>query len=412
MRLYIDSVVLLQFRPLDEIDWRALTDNKPEEIELVVIPTVLREIEEKKVGNNRRLSKRADRIVQQLERLISSENLQGSIGSGVVLRIHTEEPHVDLREVGLNTSVADDWLLATILEDTTAGRSLVTDDIGLIFKARAKNINVIRPPAHYRLPPEEDDEIRKLKEENRSLRQQAAKMPQLALTFSDGKQILRTEITCPADMQPVDLDQLIAKRRDKLLQEAKFAVHLSERRNPSGIGSSAININSLDEYLVRLRAFCVQKLEHDRIIRHSKEIRLALSNTGQAPASGIEISIHFPHQVTLGEDPDFIEDPSEPLPPKLVNVTSTWGQVTGILQNRYDVRPALQSIATAAIATGRHDRIWHYARDRHSISMSMDRLLQTNPQICNTSGSYFRLAWMLEPDLRPSIRLLRPILLM
>ncbi len=51
VRAYIDTNLLLQFKPVTQLDWKALLGAS--RVELVVIPAVLRELEDKTGASSR-----------------------------------------------------------------------------------------------------------------------------------------------------------------------------------------------------------------------------------------------------------------------------------------------------------------------------------------------------------------------
>jgi hypothetical protein len=151
-----DTNVLLHAVPLSQISWREVAG--VDEVELVLVPHVLHELDTKKYGTSEKLRKRALRVMSELDTWISPGTQSATIAVGVVLRVVPREP---VLSPGLDPMVGDDRILASALElraDATASVVVVSGDIAMRFKAEALGLRVLKVPEQFRLTDEERKE--------------------------------------------------------------------------------------------------------------------------------------------------------------------------------------------------------------------------------------------------------------
>jgi predicted ribonuclease YlaK len=206
--LVIDTNLLLHFKRPNELDWTPVGD----EVVLVVLPVVLRELEKVKASSPvSKLRERAAGAIAWLGGLLDrGEEVQ--LKKGVRLRFHPFEPPLDFSSHNLVREVQDDHLIAGLLELSAAGGEravLVTADIGLKVKAKQRGFLVVTPLDKDKLAEEPDareKELAELRIENQQLK---ARVPRVVLCAAHGQP--RVQIARP--MAPSERKSLEAVMR-------------------------------------------------------------------------------------------------------------------------------------------------------------------------------------------------------
>lgn len=357
-RAYLDTNVFLQFRPLREWDWCALLESSS--VELVIKPVVVRELEGKKHGENRRLRKRATAGLRLITDIVTG-SLAGPVRHGVTLRFDAAEPAIDFQAHGFSREVPDDWLLASLVEDGAAAPVMVTDDTTLTLKARSKGIRTKTPPDEMRLPPDEDEDIKRLESENRELRQQLAKRPDLELTFEDNTAVLRVQMEPPALISDWEIDREVSRKGAELRQAADIRAR-SPYRPFDRLDRARYDERELETYLAEMRTYRRTQRVQEEARARSRAVQLRLDNRGFAPATGIELYLRSPTGVAVA--PTLVLPPARE--PRLPAFFRSPGDVFPDA-----VREALWSSFIAPLpADG-----WTLSEDRRSLRLTVEHLV-------------------------------------
>ena len=270
--MILDSNSLLHFQRPDQIDWPAMLGCRS--VNLVITPTLVRELEEEKVKNrSRRLRDRAQAIVQWIANYIEI-NAPVEIRSGVRLIIVRHSPLLNFAEHKLSHAVSDDEFIAHAIEferERGCHVTFFTADIGLRLKLPAHGFKALVPPDDLKLPDEPDEtekENAKLKAE---LSRHTNRLPRLKLSFLDGS----TKFSLPSQ---------------------RLAVDEIEAGAPHGWGTSQ---GAYDKYLRDFEKWKVAA-------RSSTAFGIRLANNGSAVATNISLELSFPDFVLakeLGPEP-------------------------------------------------------------------------------------------------------------
>lgn len=358
--LFVDTNVLLHFKPLREIDWGALLTVEGitvAHVEIVVARAVVAEIDKQKWANpNRKIRDRAGRISRELEQAWEEhyrgqpQLLRGAYGLVVQLR----DSDAAFETHDLRREVADDALIAAMLGHQADGTTLVlvSGDTGPRMTARSHGLRVIAPPSVDRLPGEEDviaKELKKLRQENAVLR---SKEPVLSLEFAttpgDSSATLLVARLKPVTSAPTDAWEAAMRKAEALVpvrspaepggpSEPVAAPRSADMRRRSLVGRT-IDLSQLvvqpaqipteeferyareraaflDAYAETLRA----AYQHWALLRRSFPVRLALHNRGTAPASNVTVHFRIPDGPEAEVDGFFAEHtdgvPEEPFVP-------------------------------------------------------------------------------------------------
>jgi hypothetical protein len=358
--LFVDSNVLLHYRGLGEIDWRALAAAhgiEPQVLRVVVAAVIVREIDEQKFANKSgKIRKRAQRLSLELEQaaLAAEAGTPQKVRGGVPLIVQVRDSRSAFDTHDLRPRVADDELLAAMLGHQPTATVLVSADAGARMGARRYGLRAIAPDESDRLPGEED-ELSKLQRELATLKN---KEPKLRLRFSkstseSGNDVLVVSIP-DAPPAPVEAWHTAMAGANALVPPftgpgASREVSPAEQKSwrdelRRATGANGIDISGLAGSLNGIDARDIARYEADRIrflrdyesllraafdrwveYRRSVLLQLELVNDGTVPAEDVSVHIDIPDgpEVQLAnafddEHPFDTRDvePSIPAPPE------------------------------------------------------------------------------------------------
>lgn len=291
-----DTNLPLHFRRVDEIDWASLTPGRTPI--LLVPPILLRELEEHKTHHP------VPKIRQRAQATLAwfVELLEGPrpivLKSGVELRFLPHEPMLDFSEHRLSQRLADDELIASALEQhSELGDEVViaTADAPLRVKLHSRPVSALPLPDSLRLPPAksaQERELDRLKRENDALR---SKMPALRLHFSDGSDVLQTQIDAPRE--PIKSPDEVSQKFPIFDRVADAQTHL--RKIVPDI--RMYSINDLTRYNRTVESYLSIYKQYHQAWRQAYEfwgrairVKLLLSNDGRAPANNIDVKLQLP----------------------------------------------------------------------------------------------------------------------
>jgi len=323
--VFLDTNIFEQFQPIHDIDWPSVASCTS--VALIIPPIVIRELNEHKDSASRgRLRRKADSTLKELHAL-SRNPTPIVIRQCVELLFEKREPLLDFVSYGLDEHVNDDRLIASAIafaeaQGLPAETVLVaTGDFGLQLKAEGQpRITCLPIPETYRLPAESDDEEKELRQLQRDLLQLRNTLPDLKLSFPNGKDFC--EATIQAQLSHENrIAELIEKERKKypFLQKTTPAA-------PAGWMFSLSGPEAIERYNRELETYFADYatwLQHGSTNTNwwalTLKLTLQLSNSGGAPARDAHIDLHFPDGFeVLGSDdlPEKAEKPEPPLRPE------------------------------------------------------------------------------------------------
>ena len=310
-RVYPDTPVAMHYRPIEEIDWRALVG--ADEVVLIITPVFLRELDEHKDHKRGALQQRARRASAWCGEVGRARNKV--IRSGVRVEVNAREPEldVDFGRHGLVPSVNDDKIVACMLRDRQSDPDAqlvcVTSDNALAFKAEHAGFEVVHPPEEMRLPDEPDP----VERENRQLRQKIVEMerridprPDLALRFEGGGD--HTTVRLAGGEAPTDEDLDEEIEAERVMLDVRYRFLEATHRLPSA--------QAKERYLKELRDWMVKTTKAAIDCAHTFDVRLVLANSGLGNALDIEVSLVFPPNVYVAETRSLPNVAKRPAPPE------------------------------------------------------------------------------------------------
>ncbi len=200
--LFVDTNLLFQCRPLEELDWSAW--NEFDEVRLIVSKPVLREIDYRKNKGNDRVGKRA-RDASAMFRKMLNDGDKVIHDSDPCVKLSVEPQHQYTKELEdqLNLQERDDQLIATAYEFAEHHPSdevrLLTHDTTPLYTAQGLGLVADVIPDAWLLPPEKTEsekELAALKAENVRLKKAEPSFVIRCLS-STGTEVERYEISCP-----------------------------------------------------------------------------------------------------------------------------------------------------------------------------------------------------------------------
>lgn len=359
--VFLDANIALHYKRPDQIDW--LKRAEADRVYLVATPIFLTELEKNKIYNtSRKVRQRAADYILYLDPYIDAPELD--VRANVRWRFVAAEPQIRFGENNLSEGIADDRLIAHVLEyDPGSGNKIfvATADSGLRMKLKARGVEVLRPRAEDALPLEPDP----LEQENRKLKEQVARhetrTPHLFLTGLESQKFV--SITIPPfriDSPPRSLHEV--KQQHTPIKKTPNRNSSSNsplgdlEKIPQGIQSQLVSPYRIDKYNENLDKFYK---EYERFLdeyeswegrlRATGEVVVMLANQGTAEARHIDIELTFPKDVVLFQQESLPRKPKEPTPPKHpmsgIYLTSPWDQL--ILTDPYLFRHRETAVTSA-----------------------------------------------------------------
>ena len=199
--VFVDTNLLLQCRPLQDLNWSDLfAPDEKREVRLIVSQPVLREIDNRKNKGNDRAGKRARKVAAMLRAMLGDDYRQvRKSAPRVKLTVEPRHQPTNRLENFFNYAERDDQLMGTAYEfqrrNPKAEVRLLTHDTILAFMADDLNFATDIIPDDWLLQPENterDKELEAVKKENLRLK---ASEPSLATKAvdCDGNEISRYE---------------------------------------------------------------------------------------------------------------------------------------------------------------------------------------------------------------------------
>ena len=319
MKFVMDTQCYIHYNLFTECNWKKLlgADN----LTLVIVPTVLSELEDKKFDQKDHIKKRAREISSEFRKIDKGKLLPNS----VKVEFMSSSEEIDYNANGLKDYNKDDRIITEILhliEPTDEEETcFVTADFGLELKARAHGIHVIAPPDDW-IRETKDPRDKKIKELEAFIK---SAYPDTRLGFitrdglvEDIKVTVGIQIEYPPDNKYIEneISKIEGKNREKILaimkkNEIQFLsfMKVSEEKIKEYERDLNNYVNDYNEYLLKLKQIGEE-------LSQIMEIPLILANTGGSPAEDIDVTIQFPFDVKLLDSiPEIPDEPKEPLVP-------------------------------------------------------------------------------------------------
>jgi len=329
-----DTNIFLHYKPLDEIDWLALTNAT--QVVLSIPAKVIGELDEKKeLGTTSRLRQRAKDAQRDLRKW---KKKGGEIRAGVTLRFISGEPKVaNWDALDLDEKVADDRIIAAALTQCLGDVDqvfLVTGDFGPELKCERHNLRVLTPEGHDRLPELMGEQNKKVVELQSRLDILERKEPKLKLELEwEGKRGSHIEVVFrkPFPFLVMSDDQIEKRVKEEetqllgLIPTELDKTTLADVKAGNSDLAAAMKLvpesearrirDSIPSYLEAFRAYLHASRPHYLRSKLTAKLSCILMNDGYAPAEGIEIDLHIPDGPDIFDEESLPEEPQAPEPP-------------------------------------------------------------------------------------------------
>ena len=327
--LFIDTMIFLHYKAVEEINFSALLD--VDKITILIPRITLRELDKQKnIHTQSKIRERAKRILTKIEEWIKTEN---PIRPNVNINYYGSIPNIDFEKHGLNQNWNDDFLLATILQykndNPTHDVYLISQDSGPRLTAQHLNIPSIELPQNLKLSVRTDP----IEVENRELKKTLAKLqsalPQLVVCFSGSEKI--DSHACFTLQSPTEsIDKEIESKITQLIKNypKQYLPNSKDKDNRNIFSTFALGhlfpipSEEYDRYNKEIDNFILQ---YERYLKVSWEMREAakrtisfqidIRNIGTAPADDVDIYFYFPDGFKIATEDDLPPISKEPSPP-------------------------------------------------------------------------------------------------
>lgn len=295
-----DTNVLLDSEMPDAMSWKQVTDG--EGFSIVLVITVIDELDHLKndVRRPERQAKARD-LLTKLGTLLAKVNADSQVilPSGVALQLGVVSLRHDWVALGLDPTQMDDRILADAIAlasraDAATRVIVLTNDVGLALRCRARQIEVMAPPDAIRSALAETEQARLQRELNRLKNRQ----PRLILGVGTGPSVLSRDDDAKAYWTDIDADT------QRLLQEERQRVEACLRERTGGDRAIIMHDNLVLAARYHMEDFSdavyFQALRQRGVVI---QLDLLLRNPGSMPATNVELYLNFPeHSLVIGED--------------------------------------------------------------------------------------------------------------
>ena len=318
--LYIfpDTNVLMHYARPDQIDWCTLSDAR--KVILTLAPVVIGELDKHKNQHPiRRLKDRAREIASWMRLLEDGAVLK----PGVSVEFLVREPAASFFSDGLDPGVADDRIIACMLEWATSGHAVAvaTNDTLLSRKVWARDIRWIEVPERHRLKEEPDPlkaENARLKRENHELVHRLPK-PVLRWTEDQERKALTVTLAAPDGDLPPRPDQMRILRQPLPPRNGPTSEDPWARLRLGMLSDSDIVVynKQLSEFYDQYERYYEEELQWRDRSRRILDLNFSLGNQGTSSANDVTVTMTFPERLRVIQPKQLPARPDRPQPPAI-----------------------------------------------------------------------------------------------
>ena len=319
---FLDTNTFLHFPRLDQIDWPALLHSS--DVRLIVAPVVIRELNRHKdFPTSLKTRERAAAALKALDEW-SEQPMPVVIRRSVELHFRIQDPLVDFARFNLSHDVADDHLVASIIEyNIEAGLGvarLVTADLGLKLKAKSHGIYVNQLPPGLRLPDELLPEEKKRRELESEVRRLRDRLPRLKLLFDTDEPHFRVHPSAfarPKSEALSDIELRTGYAKMEVPRAAPPQVPDQFLRSFNSIPDEDVKKynEELELFYTAYQEYAVKLNRFDELRATTMRLDILAVNEGTCPAQDLDVFLHFPDGFDLVAESGLPKKPRMPDPP-------------------------------------------------------------------------------------------------
>ena len=327
LKLFVDTMIFLHYRPLDELDLKTLTGG--DEVSIVITNVLLHELDKHKSSHPiRKIRDRALRVLQDFEKGLDANE---SSERALPLEYFSDHSTEIIESLRLNAEWADHVLIGSIVDyrekNDNANVALLTQDIGPRLLCRKLAIQTFQLADEHALPIEVDaveKENRKLAKELDELKR---RQPVLEIKFLGTEEpFKRFELPNPPQVDDEELKQFVDGIREKYPKHTKTDGDDVRRRLSAAAALVNFNVVSPSDwqaYNDRIEEFYVLMEIHFKEVHEVKSqrlliipLRLEILNSGNIPADDVDVLLHFPDGFDLLLKDELPTKPEAPTAPR------------------------------------------------------------------------------------------------
>jgi len=184
--LFPDTNIFLQCKPLDQVNFKEITDC--DEIEIIITRPVQQEIDRQKGQGNTRLSKKAKTTASLFIRIIQAEGRMLCLRESsprVTIKMDVQLRPDDALAQFLNYQEADDQFVGIAsgfaTPDNGDEKAIITCDSGPMISALTHEIQCPEVPDSWMLTPETDEQAKKIAQLEKELKKHTEARPLFAI---------------------------------------------------------------------------------------------------------------------------------------------------------------------------------------------------------------------------------------
>lgn len=304
--VFLDTNVFLQFKDFEQIPWGELI--RDNEFTIIVSDVVSREIDKHKDSARGKVQKRAKKV---------SRKLANAFLDGEKLRVPMEFCHShpyrlsDEQKAMFDASSQDDKILMCILASDYPKEDivLVSYDNGILIKAKAWNLNILRMPEVYLLREELSEEEKELALCKKELADLKNRMPKPILALNNEKAVLTLKCSPSTPIKAV-----VKEHMEKIKRKYPHIgmPNSNQKGNLSGImlgkyglfdASGITSYNSyIDTFYDKEEKHSYWALKQEYLEQQMQMLSFALLNEGTDETGNVDVFISFPDEVKLYSD--------------------------------------------------------------------------------------------------------------
>jgi rRNA-processing protein FCF1 len=301
INLFIDTNILLHFKTFDEIKWAKIVND---DIQLVIAPIVLDEIDKHKNHHNPKTARRAKMIADKFELYL--DGLQDKINLAFVAKRPTAN-YFEAHQ--LDPKHQDDCLLASILqykdEHPSEPIQLVTDDLGAKMRAATLQIQTIKLTVDLRLPEQPDEQVKQIEKLKTEVALLKDRIPKIKLCFEGKQQVSKHKVITPTKtVETYRSAELLKIKAEtpfipiaKNIPEDNSLAGMMQKITGTILSNERIKTynDSVDQFYKEYQSYFEQYYDHMVQHLHLVELVFELINEGNTPAIDIDVWIHLPN---------------------------------------------------------------------------------------------------------------------
>lgn len=351
IRAFVDTSLLMEFKPIREIDWKQLLETA-EKIVVTIAPIVTKELGNHKHGRDPRKRDRARSATKEIALLHRGQEIEGR--PGVTVDFSGNPSRELLGTHDLEWDAGDDQLLGSMLVERGKTRDtivLISDDLNLRQRSHQLGFKALAPLEKYERTPESDPRDATIRRQAEMIKKYEDTRPQLALAF-DKSGVQELESTA---LKALDSAKVASEYLSELFH-ARASVNEDEILGT--IEQHRARSQLMADWLEKWQDTTNQQSREEATLARTLRAELWLVNTGLVEALDVRVFIRLPEHVESA-NPE-IRFPPFPSYPQWNNIKgSLWHQIADLMP-KFARRPSVDwpphfARQLAFVGPSRHD---------------------------------------------------------